>query len=263
MPWPRCSPAKFTSNVTGYRNAVSVPLPFSIGQANANIAISGVSVPADGNSHPASGSASGVEGPTPAPLGNLLHLFSSSDGGNSVSSNAPVNPGRYEVYYTFDGNTDYYPVSSKTDSHQAVVLTSASQLPGVQVDDNGNSTSAFPKQHSMVRSLTLTFNQSITAQLSQVTTSLTLTRTDGLVINLKPLRGTLALCQPISPWQSGTIGCDVTLHKPVVVPSGRVGRLSRRLPDRFAAFASPKKSVTCLPAAGILGAIPWSWTFLA
>src|SRR5439155_15936485 len=84
------------------------------------ISISGVSVVYDHNPHPATGTASGVEQPTPTNLTSELHLFYSSDGGQSFSSSAPVSAGAYEIYYTFDGDNNYQAVSDRTDSGKTV-----------------------------------------------------------------------------------------------------------------------------------------------
>jgi hypothetical protein len=108
-----------------YQAAPYVLQTDTISQATAIIAISGVSVTYDGAAHAAIGTASGVESPNPADLTNELHLFYSADGGSTFSSNAPVNAGSYEVYFTFDGDTNYQPVSTETDSGQVVAIAKA------------------------------------------------------------------------------------------------------------------------------------------
>src|SRR5262249_43463148 len=85
-----------------------------VGKTNANISITGVNTTYDSAGHAASGTAAGVESPTPANLTSELHLFYSSDGGNTFTTAAPVNAGTYEVYYTFDGDTDYNTIANKT-----------------------------------------------------------------------------------------------------------------------------------------------------
>ncbi len=112
----------FTSNVAGYSNAVSDADHFSITPVQAKVSITGVSVTYNGNPHPATGTASGVESPSPANLTNLLHLFYSTNGGATFTMSAPVIAGTYEIYYTFDGNTNYLAVSAKSDSGKAVVI---------------------------------------------------------------------------------------------------------------------------------------------
>jgi len=88
-----------------------------------------VSVPSnvtyDGNAHAASGTATGVESLSPADLTSELHLSYSTDGGTTFSTDAPVDAGTYEVYYTFDGDANYQAVSTPTDSGQAVVINQA------------------------------------------------------------------------------------------------------------------------------------------
>ncbi|MBV9125361.1 MAG: Ig-like domain repeat protein, partial [Planctomycetes bacterium] len=86
------------------------------------ITVTGVKVNYDSNPHPASGTALGAESPTPANLTSELHLAYSTDGGKTFSRNSPVNAGTYEVYYTFDGDSNHYSIPTETDSHQAVVI---------------------------------------------------------------------------------------------------------------------------------------------
>ena len=97
----------FTSNQASYNSAVSTPVHFSIMQARAIISIAGVSVTYDGNPHRATATASGVESPNPANLTSLLHIYYSTNGGSTFTTSAPVLPGTYEIYYTFDGNSNY------------------------------------------------------------------------------------------------------------------------------------------------------------
>jgi hypothetical protein len=115
-----------SDNTSRYTNADSTPTSFSITTVPAKISITGSSPTYDGNPHAATGTASGVEKPTPADLTSELHLYYSSDGGQTFTSTAPVNAGTYEVYYTFDGTTDYQAVSTKTDSGQAVTIAKTS-----------------------------------------------------------------------------------------------------------------------------------------
>jgi hypothetical protein len=100
-------------------------LAFTIDKANAVISVTGVSTTYDGAGHAASGSASGVESPTPANLTSELHLSYSTDGGKNFSTSAPVSAGTYEVYYTFDGDTNYNAVATETDSGKAVAINPA------------------------------------------------------------------------------------------------------------------------------------------
>src|SRR5207249_4683955 len=68
----------------------------TIGKADGVISVTGYSRSYDGASHGASGSAAGVETPTPADLTSLLHLgatFTDVPGGTA--------------HWTFDGNTNY------------------------------------------------------------------------------------------------------------------------------------------------------------
>jgi hypothetical protein len=57
----------------------------------------------------------------------LNHLvLVTGDPKQTFTSSAPVHVGSYEVYYTFDGTTDYQAVSTETDSGQAVVIAKTS-----------------------------------------------------------------------------------------------------------------------------------------
>ena len=101
---------------------------FTIGQANAHFVFTGVSTTFDGAGHAASGTAMGVESPTPANLNGLLSLAYSSDGGSTFSTSAPVDAGAYEVYFTFAGNADYQSVGSETDTGKHVTVTKAPSI---------------------------------------------------------------------------------------------------------------------------------------
>jgi hypothetical protein len=113
---------KFTSNLSGYTDATTAPVHFSISQASAIISISGLNVTYDGRPHPALATAQGVARPTPINLTSLLHVSYSTTAGNTFTTTAPVTPGNYEIYYTFDGNVNYLAVDSETDSGKAVVI---------------------------------------------------------------------------------------------------------------------------------------------
>jgi hypothetical protein len=117
----------------------------TISRVNAILSITGASVPYDGKAHPATATATGVESSSPANLTSALHLFYSTDGGNTFSSSAPVNVGTYEIYYTFDGNANYNAVSTRTDSGQAIVLSPVNagvQVTGYSVPYDGHSHTA-------------------------------------------------------------------------------------------------------------------------
>jgi hypothetical protein len=116
----------YISDNASYTNADSTPTSFTITPVPAKITITGSNPTYDGTSHGATGTATGVEKPTPVDLTSELHLYYSSDNGTTFSSSAPVNAGTYEVYYKFDGTTDYNAVSSYTDSLKAVVIGPAS-----------------------------------------------------------------------------------------------------------------------------------------
>ena len=73
----------------------------TISQADAIISIQGGSVTYNGNAHASTGTATGVESPTPANLSSLLNLYYSNNGGSTFSSSTAVNAGDYEIYYTF------------------------------------------------------------------------------------------------------------------------------------------------------------------
>jgi len=94
---------------TNYKPA-SGSVAIAITQANANITVNGYTGVYDGNAHGATGSAAGVESPTPANLTALLHLGSSF-------TNVPGGTANW----TFDGNTNYKPASGSV----AIAITQA------------------------------------------------------------------------------------------------------------------------------------------
>src|SRR5207249_5000812 len=92
--------ARFPGN-NNYNPKQSAAVPLIINQADAVINVSGYTGVYDGNPHGATGTAVGVESPTPANLTSLLHLGSSF-------TNVPGGT----AHWTFDGNTNYKPASS-------------------------------------------------------------------------------------------------------------------------------------------------------
>ncbi|HWE97612.1 MAG TPA: CARDB domain-containing protein [Tepidisphaeraceae bacterium] len=92
-------------------NSASGTVNDNIAQASAIFSFGGASGTYDGNSHAATGSAAGVESPNPQNLTGLLHFSYKNLADNSFSSSAPVHAGNYELFYSFDGNTDYAAVS--------------------------------------------------------------------------------------------------------------------------------------------------------
>src|SRR6266403_4459805 len=78
--------------------------------ANAHTTLNGSTGLYEGNAHGATGSAAGVESPTPANLTALLHLGSSF-------TNVPGGTANW----TFDGNTNYKPASGSV----AIAITQA------------------------------------------------------------------------------------------------------------------------------------------
>ncbi len=91
--------ARFPGN-NNYNAKQSAAVPLIINQADAVINVSGYTGVYDGNPHGATGTAVGVESPTPANLTSLLHLGSSF-------TNVPGGT----AHWTFDGNTNYKPAS--------------------------------------------------------------------------------------------------------------------------------------------------------
>src|SRR5262249_23223322 len=112
--------ATFAGN-TDYA-AASASAAFSIGQASATISITGASVTYDGNGHAATGTASGVESPSPADLTGGVHP-SYSHHGHPSPTRAPASAGPSEASHPSDGPPASQAVSPRTDSGQAVVIT--------------------------------------------------------------------------------------------------------------------------------------------
>jgi hypothetical protein len=81
-----------------YNAASDVDQSFIIDQADANITVTPYHVTYDGNAHTATGSASGVESPTPVDLTSLLHLGGTT---HTTAGDYPTDG------WTFDGNTNY------------------------------------------------------------------------------------------------------------------------------------------------------------
>jgi hypothetical protein len=96
-----------------------------INKADAIFSFSGVTVVYDGNPHPATGTATGVESPTPANLTSLLHVSYKNLSTNAVSTNAPVAVGNYAVLASFDGNSNYNAVSTFNTGKQVVITAVA------------------------------------------------------------------------------------------------------------------------------------------
>ncbi len=99
-------------DTTMYATLTGIPVGnFVIGKASAVFSFTGTSAAYNLKPHPASGTAAGVESPTPADLTSLLSLDYRSLATNSVSSSAPILPGTYTVLASFAGNTNYGAVS--------------------------------------------------------------------------------------------------------------------------------------------------------
>jgi len=94
---------------------------FVIAKANAIITVTGLTTTYNGSAHPASGSAAGVETPTPANLTSLLNLSYKNLATNVISTSAPVNAGTYEVFASFAGNANYNSIAS-FDTGKKVVI---------------------------------------------------------------------------------------------------------------------------------------------
>jgi CSLREA domain-containing protein len=108
--------------------ATAVNIPFTITQALPVIKVTGVTVPYDGHAHAATGTAMGVETPTPVNLNSLLHLSYENLANNTVSTSAPVGAGTYEVLARFDGNTNYQAISTFDTGAQVVITAPAPQF---------------------------------------------------------------------------------------------------------------------------------------
>ncbi len=108
------------SNYTGSAADVLV-----INKASALITVNGVTATFDTNPHPATATATGVESPNPAVLTSLLHLSYKNAQTNAVSTSAPIQPGAYEVFASFDGNTDYNAVASFDTGKQVTINAAA------------------------------------------------------------------------------------------------------------------------------------------
>jgi hypothetical protein len=145
-----------------------------VGQAQAIISITGAGVTYDGTGHAATGTASGVESPTPANLTSELHLYYSSDGGNTFSASAPVNAGIYEVYYTFDGDNNYQAISTKTDSGKTASIAKATTaLSNLTVQQIALGTSSTSVSGHLTSNTIIPVGQSVSITLDGVTQSAT------------------------------------------------------------------------------------------
>jgi hypothetical protein len=103
----------------------------TISKVDANISVTGWSGTYDGNAHGASGTATGIESPTPANLNSLLHV--------AATTYTDVPGG--SVSWTFDGNTNYNSDSGST----TVTITQADaifDIDGYNVTYDGNAHTA-------------------------------------------------------------------------------------------------------------------------
>ncbi len=119
---------------TDYTGA-SAQTTFTIAKANVIISVTPYSVTYDGNAHTATGTATGVESPTPANLTGLLNL----------SGTTHTTAGTYSDTWTFAGNTNYNSTSG------TVTDVIAKATPTVSVSDAGGTYngSAFPATDSV------------------------------------------------------------------------------------------------------------------
>src|SRR5205807_2120381 len=103
------------TDITGNYNNASDTVTDQIDKANANITITPYNVTYDVDPHTATGSAAGVESPTPVDLTSLLHL------GGTTHTNA----GDYATdAWTFDGNGNYNATSGTV--HDSIAKADAS-----------------------------------------------------------------------------------------------------------------------------------------
>ncbi len=105
--------AKYAGSAN-YNPKQSASVPLIINKADAKITVTPYSVTYDGNSHTATGTATGVETPTPADLGSLLHLGGTT---HTAAGDYPADA------WTFDGNSNYNPANSTV--HDAIAKASA------------------------------------------------------------------------------------------------------------------------------------------
>ncbi len=152
---------------TDYTSA-SAQTTFTIAKANANITVTPYSVTYDGNAHTATGTATGVESPTPANLTSLLNL----------SGTTHTTAGTYTDTWTFAGNNNYNSASG------TVTDIIAKATPTVSVSDAGGTYNGnpFPATDSIT-------GVSGVAGSSLEGTGLTLTYYSGSTATGTPLSG--------------------------------------------------------------------------
>ncbi len=118
-----------------------VPGTLTINKASATIVVTPYSVIDDGNTHTATGTATGVESPNPADLSGLLNL----------SGTTHTNPGDYTDTWTFAGNANY--VSTSGTVTDVVEPPSVSVISFAPVSPN--------PRNAPVSSIDVTFNEPI------------------------------------------------------------------------------------------------------
>ena len=94
-------------------------------KVNAVLNFAGVTFPFDINPHPATATATGVAGED---LSSLLHLTYKNLADNTFSASAPIQPGTYEVFASFDGNSTYLPVAN-FDTTKTIVISPGNRRP--------------------------------------------------------------------------------------------------------------------------------------
>jgi YDG domain/Kelch motif/Galactose oxidase, central domain len=92
---------------TNYNQKQSAAVPLIINKADAHISVTGYNVTYDANAHTATGTAAGVESPTPADLSSLLHL----------NGTTHTDAGDFTDNWTFDGNENYNATSGTVHDH--------------------------------------------------------------------------------------------------------------------------------------------------
>ncbi len=91
--------------------------------ATATLSVTGANVVFDGNAHPATITATGTSGED---LSSLASVTYENTANNTTSATQPTQIGTYEIFASFAGNNNYFPIDSfdtgKDDCHQRNTL---------------------------------------------------------------------------------------------------------------------------------------------
>ena len=163
----------FTGN-GNYKNQ-SGEVAIAISKATASIAVTPYSVTYDGRAHTATGTATGVESPSPTNLGSLLNL----------SGTTHANPGSYTDTWTFAGNMDYASASGTVidviASHPVSVtsITAVSPNPRNSVVSSVDITFSEPINTSSLTSGALVLSRSSSGTVFSTSSGMTITLVSG------------------------------------------------------------------------------------